>query len=199
MRPSHAMELCCLAKRLRAMFKVIILPSVSCVFFIASRTKSVNSSSSQISQALITVLKIEILGFSTAPFPASFTQSRRSAVAFLLFSLLAQQVTTFLHTAGAGVRERSCMRLRSFTASFQLLSSQAFVIARLWINVQALCAVDEEEATRSSPRSGAHPSAAAAAVKRRRPRARLSSFSAAITPLARICLPSSREAILSSS
>mmetsp|Transcript_6969 Transcript_6969/g.9414 ORF Transcript_6969/g.9414 Transcript_6969/m.9414 type:complete len:266 (+) Transcript_6969:909-1706(+) len=199
MSPSQAREFPNLARRFNAMLLVMIFPSVSCVFFMLSRTSNVRSSSPHISHVLTTVLKTERGGFSTLPSSQSFTQSNKTAVAFLLFSHFAQVVTTFLHTLVDGVRDRSGISSNNLTANFQLLSTYAALIARLCISVHALCAADEDAATRSSPLSGAHPSALLAAVRSLSPNAKLFICSAAMTPEANKSRPAWADPMESSS
>mmetsp|Transcript_17804 Transcript_17804/g.27516 ORF Transcript_17804/g.27516 Transcript_17804/m.27516 type:complete len:200 (+) Transcript_17804:1062-1661(+) len=199
MIPSQALVLPCLARRLSAMLNVMRLPSVSCVSFIVSRTLTVSSSSPQTSQAFTTVLKIRKFGLSALPCLDSSAQSRRREVAFLLFSALAQQVTTLLQTLGEGVNPRANINSKIFTASFHEESAEALMIARRWIIVAARWAAGDAVVTNASPRSGSQPFALLAAVKNRSPRPILSSFSAAMTPAANRFRPSTVEAIPSSS
>mmetsp|Transcript_2511 Transcript_2511/g.3803 ORF Transcript_2511/g.3803 Transcript_2511/m.3803 type:complete len:277 (+) Transcript_2511:974-1804(+) len=198
--PSHPMVLPALASLLSAILKVIILPSVSCVCFIDSSTRRVSSNSPQISHVLMTVLNTLSGGFSAFPSLLTLTQSSKRAVAFRLFSFFAQTVTTFLQTAVDGTRPRSAKSCNNRTASFQLSSLTALSMARLWMSVHALCAAEELDATKSSPRSGATPSSHfCAAVRRRKPSAKLSILSAAITPQASKDRPASADAMESSS
>mmetsp|Transcript_4749 Transcript_4749/g.9373 ORF Transcript_4749/g.9373 Transcript_4749/m.9373 type:complete len:240 (+) Transcript_4749:773-1492(+) len=175
-----------------------MLPSVPTVSLMSSRTATVSSSSPQISQALTTVLKTLSGGVSTLSCPAKATQSRKRAVARLDFSILAHRVTTLrqIFVLGRIPRLGICSRMR--TASCQLSSSTAFSIDRLCTKVAALCAAEEEHATIRSPGSG-WVSAFSAALRRRRPKRRLSIFSAAIRPAARSLRPESATAMVSSS
>src|SRR6476469_2214814 len=100
------------------MLKVIRLPSVSCVFFMASRTSRVKSCSPQISQVLMTELKTDNGGLSALLSSDSVIQSISKAVDFLLFSALAQHVTTLRQIQFDGRRPRSSMSSSNRTASF---------------------------------------------------------------------------------
>mmetsp|Transcript_1620 Transcript_1620/g.2772 ORF Transcript_1620/g.2772 Transcript_1620/m.2772 type:complete len:219 (-) Transcript_1620:1018-1674(-) len=197
--PSHPAGLPIFASRLSAMLNVMMLPCKSNVSFMTSKTFTVSSSSPHTSQVFTTVLNTATGGFSALPSAAKVTQSSKIAVALRLFSFLQQVDSTRLHTLVAGVKLRLGINSSNLTANFQLSSSHALPIALLWMSVHALCAAELDDATRSSPLSGAHPSAFAAAVKRRRPNAKLSIFSAAITPLANSSRPVSTAAMLSSS
>mmetsp|Transcript_4920 Transcript_4920/g.7343 ORF Transcript_4920/g.7343 Transcript_4920/m.7343 type:complete len:277 (-) Transcript_4920:1354-2184(-) len=123
--PSQPIIFPVFANLLRAMLKVIMLPSVSRVSLIRSRTFTVRSSSPQTSHVLTTVLNTFTGGLSALPSFASVIQSIKIAVAFLLFSFLQQVATTLLHTLVAGVNPRFGINSNSFTASFQPLSLHA--------------------------------------------------------------------------
>mmetsp|Transcript_12631 Transcript_12631/g.15381 ORF Transcript_12631/g.15381 Transcript_12631/m.15381 type:complete len:271 (-) Transcript_12631:1102-1914(-) len=201
MIPSHPILFFNFANRFNAMLKVMVFPSTSWVFFMVSKTWSVNSSSPQISHAFTTVLKTERGGRSAvSPFSNKLTQSKRMAVALRDFSDLAQTAITFLRSPGLGVRERGAMSSRILTASFQLSSAIARSMERLWIRVDARWAALEEEQTSVSHLSVEDGSSDfLAAVSKRKPSAKLSMPSATMTPHASNVLPASACAIESNS